>query len=31
LGSDVVDELDCFEALGDEPLGFTCVIPPLAR
>ena len=25
------DELHCFEAIGDEPLGFICVIPPLAR
>ncbi|HEY0361818.1 MAG TPA: cupin domain-containing protein [Solirubrobacteraceae bacterium] len=23
------DELHCFEAIGDEPLGFICVIPPL--
>jgi quercetin dioxygenase-like cupin family protein len=22
------DELHCFEALGDEPLGFICVVPP---
>jgi quercetin dioxygenase-like cupin family protein len=22
------DELHCFEALGDEPLGFLCVAPP---
>jgi quercetin dioxygenase-like cupin family protein len=22
------DELHCFEALGDEPLGFICVAPP---
>ena len=22
------DELHCFEALGDEPLGFICVSPP---
>ena len=22
------DELHCFEALGDEPLGFVCVSPP---
>ena len=22
------DELHCFEAIGDEPLGFICVIPP---
>ena len=22
------DELHCFEALGDEPLGFVCVAPP---
>jgi quercetin dioxygenase-like cupin family protein len=22
------DELHCFEALGDEPLGFLCVVPP---
>jgi quercetin dioxygenase-like cupin family protein len=22
------DELHCFEALGDEPLGFICVTPP---
>ena len=21
------DELHCFEALGDEPLGFLCVVP----
>jgi quercetin dioxygenase-like cupin family protein len=30
-GGDVVyvagDELHCFEALGDEPLGFLCVVP----
>jgi S-methyl-1-thioxylulose 5-phosphate methylthiotransferase len=25
------DELHCFEAIGDEPLGFICVIPPLQR
>ena len=25
------DELHCFEALGDEPLGFICVIAPLSR
>jgi hypothetical protein len=25
------DELHCFEAIGDEPLGFICVIPPLKR
>jgi len=24
------DELHCFEALGDEPLGFICVAPPKA-
>jgi len=24
------DELHCFEALGDEPLGFICVAPPRA-
>ena len=24
------DELHCFEALGDEPLGFICVSPPKA-
>ena len=22
------DELHCFEAIGDEPLGFVCVAPP---
>ena len=22
------NELHCFEALGDEPLGFLCVVPP---
>lgn len=22
------DELHCFEALGDQPLGFICVVPP---
>jgi S-methyl-1-thioxylulose 5-phosphate methylthiotransferase len=22
------DELHCFEALGDEPLGFICIAPP---
>ena len=25
------DELHCFEALGDEPLGFICVAPPAGR
>ena len=25
------DELHCFEALGDEPLGFICVAPPSTR
>ncbi len=25
------DELHCFEALGDEPLGFICVAPPARR
>ena len=25
------NELHCFEAIGDEPLGFICVIPPLKR
>jgi quercetin dioxygenase-like cupin family protein len=25
------DELHCFEALGDEPLGFLCVAPPKGR
>jgi quercetin dioxygenase-like cupin family protein len=24
------DELHCFEAIGDEPLGFICVAPPRA-
>ena len=24
-------ELHCFEALGDEPLGFVCVAPPATR
>jgi mannose-6-phosphate isomerase-like protein (cupin superfamily) len=24
------DELHCFEALGDEPLGFICVVGPSA-
>jgi quercetin dioxygenase-like cupin family protein len=23
------DELHCFEAVGDEPLGFICVAPPM--
>jgi S-methyl-1-thioxylulose 5-phosphate methylthiotransferase len=43
LGEDVVevgagdvvyvpgDELHCFEAVGDEPLGFICVAPPAGR
>jgi quercetin dioxygenase-like cupin family protein len=25
------DELHCFEAVGDEPLGFICVAPPARR
>jgi quercetin dioxygenase-like cupin family protein len=25
------DELHCFEAVGDEPLGFICVAPPAGR
>ncbi len=25
------DELHCFEALDDEPLGFLCVVPPRPR
>ena len=25
------DELHCFEAVGDEPLGFICVAPPSGR
>jgi quercetin dioxygenase-like cupin family protein len=25
------DELHCFEALGDEPLGFICVVPAARR